>query len=247
MRRTLLAALLALLSLPAAAADVHRLAWDVSVAGQKVGSREATVTVDRGQTGTTRVIEAMTSISVSLAGQSLAYQQRLTAIAERAPASFHAVIKEDGRPREVQGRWSGTGWTVTRVDGSRVRTEDAPASRIDLSTADLFDPGSRYHLGRFDTVKVLSAETGDVWEGRVEKLGPSTVQVAGASVDVVGYAWHAPDGTSRFWYTSDGWLVKYETRIVGVKVEGVMTTPPPKGPDAFAVGIGRAEVEVSEL
>jgi hypothetical protein len=42
-------------------------------------------------------------------------------------------------------------------------------------------------------------------------------------------------------------MVKYATRVMGMKVEGVLTTPPPAGPDAFPVRAGPSGVEVESL
>lgn len=227
--------------------DTHRLTWDVKVDGQVIGSRSATITIESTGDRTTRVIESFTDIKASFGPVQWAFQQRLTVIGERQPAAFHSVMKEDGVPREVQARWDAAGWTVTVADGRSRRTFEASPQRIDMSTADLIDPGARTRIGDFTQVKLLSAETGDVWEGAVSPLGTARVRVGDAVVDVQGYAWESPAGRSSFWYDENGWLVQYQMRLLGRAIEGVLRNPPPLGADTFPVRVGGAQVEVRPL
>ena len=228
----------------ALAQDAPRsLTYEVRVGGQLLGTRELSVRyeVDAGEP--TRVIESFTELNGSVGPARIAYQQRITAFAGRAPASFHAVINENGAPREVQARWTSFGWTVSVADRKRVRTFEAPPDRIDISTIDLMDPGTRWTLGRFADLRILSAETGEVWEGPVTPLGPSTRSIQGKDVAVEGWAWKSPEGRTEFWYNSEGFLVEYKQRILGIQVQGVLRSPPPAGPDEFPVKVSRAEVE----
>lgn len=226
----------------------QRLVYDVSVAGKVVGSRSLTVRWEAADKGPpTRVLEAFTDIDGRVAGVELAWKQRVTAFAAGTPASFHAVIDESGSPHEVQAAWTPGGWRLTQVDRSRARTTDVPGYQIDLSTIDLIDPGSRYTLSQYDTLKVLSSETGEIWEGKVAPLGDSTVDISGRKVAVTGYSWTSPEGKSSFWYDDEGYLVRYEMRVLAVKVEGVLRSPPPAGPDVFAVSLGTARVDVEDL
>ena len=175
------------------------------------------------------------------------YKQRMTIFGSDGPASFHAVIEEQGKPHEVQARRGGGGWTVTTADRHGVRTAQAAPDRIDLSTADLVDPGSRWTLGRFQQVRVLSAESGDIWPGEVTALPAETLDIDGVQIPIRGWRWDSPAGKHTFWYDAEGWLVRYETRVMGVVVEGLLDDPPPKGPDVFAVPVGRVSVEQIDL
>jgi len=243
--RALVACLALGLSTPALAGD--KLTWSISVGGKAVGERTVEV-VEAGRPGReVRVIDLRTTIDGSLVGQPLQYKQRVDGVAGRTPASFHAVIEEAGEPRELQAQYSAAGWTITTIDRRDTRTYDADASRILMSTVDLFDPGSRYAIGRFDTLSMLSAETGDVWSGEVESLGHGTVAIGDEKVGVDGWAWKSPEGRHEFWFDAQGIMVKYATRILGFKVEGVLTSPPPPGPDDFPVRASRARVEIVDL
>jgi len=177
-----------------------------------------------------------------------AWQQRLTITGSNDPGSFHSVVKENGSPREIQGRWDPLiGWTITTVTRRQAVTRDVPNAYVDLSTADLIDPGAPSSLLRLDFARILAAETGDVWEGAVEPIGDKELTIAGRAVPVEGVAWMSPEGRTEFWYSSEGYLVQYRMRVLGFEVEGVLTKPPPPGLDEFAVPVGRPQVSVSDL
>lgn len=233
--RPLVALLIAVATAHAAhaAPEVHRVTWSLRLDGQEVGQRAATFTVEREGDDVRRTIEAHTKVAATVGPVAWRYEQKLTANGLVGPLAFRAVIVEDGAPREVQGRWAPAAWTIALADARSTRTYEAAAFRVDLSTVDLLDPYASRTLGRFSTLKVLSAETGEIFEGTVESLGGGTVQVAGRDVAVQGWAWTSSLGRSQFWYDGEGWLVKFETALLGRNVEGVLTQPPPSSPDSF--------------
>lgn len=220
------------------------LTWELSIKGQPVGTRTVKVKIVPADFGTRRVIESFTSVSGKIGPIPVDFRQRMTAHAIGGdPASFHSVVDQAGDASEIQGRFAPAGWTVSTNIGGRLRTSDYPPSRIDLSTADLLDPESRVGLGRTGSVRLLIAETGEVLEGSVEKLGSKELTIAGQKVDVDGYSWTSPEGRSAFWFSPEGYLVQYEMASFGVPIEGVLTEPPPAGIDDFPVRVGSAEVE----
>ncbi len=231
----------------AATPPEHTLTYDISIGGKAVGTRTLTVRYETDDGATQRVLESFTDIDATVIGQSLRFRERLTGFAGNTPASFHAVIEENGSPREVQAGWRPQGWTLTTVSRTRARTSDVPSYSIDISTVDLMDPGTRYPMERFETLKLLSAETGDIWQGDVSRLGADTVKIGATEIDVSGFSWASPEGPTRFWYDGEGYLVRYEMRVLGVRVEATLREPPPAGPDAFPVGLGSAKVDGQEL
>ena len=225
----------------------HKLSWDISVNGQPIGSRNLTVKFVPSGGEMLRIMESWTEIEGLVGPVELRYRQRLTAHASNEPASFHTVIDQNGSPSEVQGRYTVNGWWVTVADAGRSRTVDVDVNRIDLSTVDLFDPESRVALSRYEKIRLLSSETGDVWEGAVRDLGASEVRVEGQTIPVQGYAWDGPQGTSKFYYSDEGYLVQYHMKMSGFGVEGLLAKQPPGGIDEFPVAVGRAGVEVIDL
>ena len=73
--------ILALTALAGAADLEHALNWDLSVQGQKVGTRELTVKYvrDEGAVGFRRVIESWTEINGAGGPMRVTYRQRMTA------------------------------------------------------------------------------------------------------------------------------------------------------------------------
>jgi hypothetical protein len=193
------------------------------------------------------MLESFTDIDAQVGPVHVVYKQRLTGFAATGPASFHSVIQENGEALEVQARWGHDAWTVTVVDRRASRTTDYPTAQLDLSTVDLIDPGSRYSISRMTSARVLSAETGDIWEGDVSPMGTKEMALAGRHVTVDGFVWMSPEGRSEFWYSGEGYLVQYNMRLLGFRVEGTLIAAPPLGPDEFAVGLGAAQVDVSTL
>lgn len=244
-------ALLILLNTAVAGTPVsHELKWDLTVDGSSIGKRTMTVKFLPSDEGMLRILESWTEIDGKVGPIWVQYIQRLTAHAGNEPASFHAVIEENGNPREVQGRYTPDGWWVTNADAGRSRTVDVAANRIDLSSADLVDPESRMSLGRFaenSKVRLLSAETGDIWEGVLTTLGPSTISIDKSEVPVVGYHWDGPQGASEFFFSDEGYLVRYKMRLYGLHMQGTLVARPPGGIDEFAVVLGRPAIEEFDL
>ncbi len=242
---------LALLALPQAADASeleHTLQWSLSVRGQPVGTRDLTVKYVSGDSGTNRILESFTDLNGTVGPIKMRYRQRLTAhIDAREPASFHSTVDQNGSMMEVQARWTPSAWTITTTADGRSRTIDMPLNRIDISTADLMDPHSRLAVSRFDQVRVLSAESGEVTSGPVDKLGVSDIVVAGESVQVTGYAWTSPQGRSELYYSVDGFLVRYTTQLLGIEIEAQLVKPPPGGIDDFSVFIGPPQAATAEL
>jgi hypothetical protein len=226
----------------------HKLVWDMSVDGTTVGSRELTVRYLESDGGTNRILESYTDINGTLGPLKVRWRQRMTAhVDAKEPASFHSVVDQGGNVLEVQGRWTPTQWLVTTTANGRSRTNEVPLGRVDLSTADLMDPYSKLPLTHFREARVLSAESGDVLIGPVEQLGVSEVRVKTQTIQVSGYAWTSPQGRSEFFYSADGFLVKYKTQLMGIALEAVLREPPPGGVDDFPVTAARPSVDGEDL
>ena len=207
--------------------EVEQLTWNLAIGEVDIGQRTARVMVLPEEGGTRRMVEVQTEVSIGTTMANVAWAQRLTVHATRGPAAFHAVLRDGLTPREIQARPHLEGWTVTVVEPEDVRTWDLPRSRIDLSTADLYDPQSDVSLDRFGQARMLSTETGEVFTVEVERLGASDLEVAGTAVNVQGYALHGGPGTTRLYYSDSGYLVRHETRILGKVVTATLTAAPP--------------------
>lgn len=232
----------------AQSAPEPELTWQISAGGAVLGTRTAKVRTVPGAQGSRRVIESYTQLSGMVGPIQINWRQRLTAHVDGgAPASFHSVVDEGGSASEIQGRWTPSGWVVTTNLGGRTRSVDYPIHAIDLSSADLMDPERRANVFARERVKMLLDVSGEVLDGRTERLGPSEVTIGSTPVPVEGWAWTSPEGRSEFWFSADGWLVKYETQAMGLTLKGALTAPPPGGVDDFPVATGRPKVEIIPL
>lgn len=226
----------------------HTLVWDLSVRGTVVGSREVSVRYLESDGGASRILESFTDINGTIGPMKVRWRQRMTAhIDAREPASFHSVIDQDGAILEVQGRWTPAEWQVTTTTGGRSRTTAMPLARIDLSTADLMDPYTTIPISHYKEARILSAETGEVLLGPVQSLGVSEIKVKNLSIQVSGYAWSSPQGRSEFYYSADGFLVRYRTQLLGAEIEATLRDAPPGGVDDFPVAAARPSVDAQDL
>lgn len=244
--------LFALLAPTAHAAEPpDRLTWSLTLNGRPVGERSLTLSREALGEVELRTLQAVTKVDASVLGVSLAYQQKLTANADIGPASFISVVDQGGAVAEIQGRKTWAGWTLTVTERGRSQTDELAANAVDLSTADLLDPESRVPLSRFTEAKLLFTETGDVRSGTVEPLGPSEVDVQGTAVPVEGYRWTSDTDSPKFgytaYYTAEGWLVRFESRVFGQKVSGTLTEAPPRGADDAPVDVFGPSLEAVEL
>ncbi len=90
-------------------------------------------------------------------------------------------------------------------------------------------------MTRYPQAKVLSAETGDIFDGPVHGTGAGEISIGGVPVPVTGVEWTGDQGEGRFWYNNDGYLVRYELVVLGRRLVGTLREPPPLGPDAAPI------------
>lgn len=232
-----------------AAPPEQHLTWDLAIGGQPAGSRQLTIRYLPGEDG--RILEAYTSVTGQFGPVKLNYEQRMTGHVRNGPADLHSVADEGNVIVEVQARWAPAAWTVTTTLNGVSTPATVATNRLDLSTLDLLDPLTSAPFAGRTSATVLVAETGEILTGAVEPLGASEVTVAGTTVPVTGYAWTSTAGRSELYYSADGFLVRYQTRLggklAGVAVEGVLRAPPPAGLDQFPVGGGAGGIDAVDL
>ncbi len=242
--RTWIFVFLAMLPGAASAVDpgVQTLQWDVFLNGQRVGKRVLTIRYVPLPEGTLkRIVES--SLDIQPPGSKVpTWQQRVAGHAGLLPASFHSVIMEKGGAREVQARVAEDGWVVSLVEGGKSKTFELAGNRIDMSTVDFLDPSSAVPMSRYDDVRVLSAESGEILEGKVLRMGPSDLMIGGTLVHTEEYMLEAGGARSSLFYTADGFLVRWDTRIGLLDVVNMLAEPPPAGIDDAPVPIGGSEI-----
>lgn len=231
--------MLAAFALAVAAADPPPelgVVWALTIDGQPVGTRELRVRFEGEPGDLSRFIESWTELNVGRRREAVGYRQRLSADAsDGQPASFHATLDLDGEAREVQARFIGGVWRLMVSTPAGTEHETLHPSRVDLSTVDLFDPEAERRLAHYEYAHVLSAEVGRVLEGPVVALGPEDVVVGGETLSTERFEWRTPEATWRFWYASNGFLVKYEAPVLGHLVQAMIVGQVPRSVDEFPI------------
>lgn len=235
------------LAAPATPAAQH-YAWEISFLGEPVGERTLDVTFARTQDGLERVFKSTTTIDARSVDFEYVYQMNLAARAKLGPASFNSSVARNADSWSTELRWSSHGLYLTHVDGQGVAVDkELPPTAADLSTADLFDPLSQVPLTRFESVQVMSAETGEIWSSRVRRLGPSEVDIEGTLLLVEGVVLHPPEGRTALYYTAEGVPVRYEYYVDGRLFEAVLQHLPPPGVDESPVPVARPDIATIDL
>lgn len=235
--------LLAIGALAHASGMEHQLTWDIQLDGTTVGSRTLTVKYLAAEEGTMRrILESYAEFDGEPAGQDVSFAHRVTGHAGKLPSSFHSVVSDNGTARDVQARVLEDAWRVSVSEEGFAKTFDLAPERIDLSTVDLLDPATTVPISRYESARVLSAETAEIWEGEVTRMGPSELVISGEKVHCEEYMWEPPQGRASFYYTADGFLVKYEMKLAGVDVMAILKEPPPEGVDDAPVPIAPGEI-----
>lgn len=219
----------------------QKLSWAITLDGQPIGKRDLTLKFAYEEDGLSRrFMEVWTELDATVFGLDYSVRQRITGQATRGPAAFAAVTKFQEDTTEVQGRLEGTEWMLSVATNGREWHKDLPRNSIDLSTIDFMDPESRVGFETKSVARVLASETGDILEGEVKAIGKGEIEVAGKPVPVAGFAWTPDEGEMRLWFSGEGYLVRYETNVMGRWIVGTLTTPPPRGIDDAPVTEGGA-------
>ncbi len=236
------------MAVASAAEEPHQYTWDLSFMGMPVGKHELAVGYERTERGLERVLRSTTTIDATPVDFDYQYQLMVAGRATNDPAAFNASVNRNGTTWGNEVRWAQSGIYVTHVDAQgRAEEEVLSNAAANLSTLDLFDPLSRVALSRYESVSLLSAETGAVWRSRVRRTGPTEVIIQGTKLLTEGMVLHAPDGRQAFYYTADGIPVRYEYYVDGRLFEAVLAHLPPPGVDELPVSLGRPEITVVDL
>ena len=224
---SLLLSLLGLV-LPALATGEQVLLYDLSLDGQRVGTRHVTLrSLQAEDGGEVRVIESYTELEASIAGQTLDFANRATARVETATTSFTSSVSEGGQVREVQARQRSDGtWKVTVIEGSEVKQATLPRGQVDLSSMQLLDPVAHRELTARARASVLAVETGTLFSGLVEDLGEGQIELSDGAVSVHRWAWSPSSLRMELAWSQDGVLVAYDSQVLGRTVQARLRQVP---------------------
>ncbi|MEC7239831.1 MAG: DUF6134 family protein [Myxococcota bacterium] len=224
--RTLLPLLLGFLGLGEAHAETQELRYTLASNGQEVGHRDLKIRFLPGEYGEKRFIESWTEFKLPLARRSFHYKQRLNGLAKSGPMGFRASMSEDGHLREVQVVHQPEQWMVTHAELGRSWVLPVDSEAFDATSITLVDPGSHGFLNDRLSLRVLSAETGKVVEGRLVHQGSQSVAIAGQAVEAQHYLWELESGSIHLAYDSAGYLIRYTLQIAGQELTATLDALP---------------------
>jgi len=207
--------------------ETQEMVYDLILSGDSVGRRRVTVRYLPGKAGEVRVIESYTELSVPLGKRSFGFVQRLSGMGAPGAAGFVATTREMGKPYEVQLTERLDGWRVSLTENQRLAHWNLEKGAFDATSLTLVDPEAATEvLSDRSTLRVLSAETGKVVEGKLVALGAGSVAVAGTSVPVSRWAWELPSGRVELAYGPEGHLVAYNLLVGGKVVQARLQQVP---------------------
>ena len=225
--RWTLSILTALLGMPHANADTQELRYTLSFKGSEVGHRDLSIRYIASEQGEKRFIESWTEFNVRIAQRDFGYKQRLTGLAKSRPMGFAAAMSEDGHLREVQVAEQPERWIVTHAEYGRSWAIPVDSGSFDATSLTLVDPGAKGFLDNVLDLKVLSAETGTVVSGQLQRKGEKNLSIDGSDVLVDTYKWSAEGGAVELAYNSEGYLVHYTVQVAGQELSATLNALPP--------------------
>ncbi|MBN1337328.1 MAG: hypothetical protein JXB39_15325 [Deltaproteobacteria bacterium] len=226
---------------PALAAELQPLAYTILSDDQPVGRRDVGIRYLPQERGEVRILESWTSLELVAGGARLSFEQRLGA-RFGGDRGFASSTRANGVLREVQARLGVDGaWCVTVTSGGEANTWILAGDAVDLTSAELNDRERALPLlARIDTLRLLSAETGQVLDGPVTALEPDTIEIGGRPVPVQRFRWTPPEGAMVLAFDDEGTLLAYDWEALGRRVGArAGSLPPPRswggGPEASVV------------
>lgn len=216
--RIFLTTLLCFFALNEASAETQELRYTLSANGQEVGHRTLKIRFIQGEYGEKRFIESWTEFQLPIARRNFHYKQRLSGLTKTRPMGFSASMSEDGHLREVQVVQQPERWMVTHAELGRSWILPVQEASFDATSLTLVDPGSKGFLDDRMSLRVLSAETGQVVEGRLVDQGTRSLEIEGQSVDAEHYQWTLDSGSVDLAYSEDGYLLSYTVAIAGQRL-----------------------------
>ena len=143
------------------------LVYDLTLAGEPVGSRTIKIRYisPTERDSSARELESFTEVNMTVAGKGIQYQQHATAKFTDYKTHFVSIVSVNDKNFELQGKSrSNQSWVVHEILPSGVLKQQYSATDVQGISLALFDPGqaNKWTEGYQSFYQV---ETGDVWSG----------------------------------------------------------------------------------
>lgn len=217
--------MLLLVAAALAAAD-QKIVYDLTVNGERVGTREVSLRYVARDDGERRVIDSLTDLTV--AGSHVVV--RTNGLSTPRSAQFTSTFEQDGARSQVQGtELPGGGWRLVLAEGKAVSEKALTRSEAQVTSLDLMDPGRNRVLTSPGQVGIVLVESGELLSGAVGEGTEGVIQVGGQKVPVTRYTVSGSGGSAKFDLDAEGLLLRSELRWLGQTVIATAReTPPPR-------------------
>ncbi len=219
-------------------AETQTLEYGITAAGLAVGTRSLKITYLPGPQGEQRLLECYTEIPIA------GFSQRVSGLStDSLTPGFSANNAQGGEVWEVQAVREDGGLQVHFIDSRGTQSSALAWTQVDTSTLALMDP--ERSLGQASRLDMLSAETGEVLSGPLEKVGTESLSIGGATVPAEHYLWTPETGAVHFYYGESGVLLQTRTRIAGQEVQLTLSELPAERSLDLDLDLGPAVQEQS--
>ncbi|MEC8380515.1 MAG: hypothetical protein VXZ96_09365 [Myxococcota bacterium] len=213
-----------------AASGNQELSYTIRLNGKKVGERTVVIRYtapSEFQPQGGKTIESWTEIDATIAGMPQKYRNRVTAQLSPTSHQFVSVIGLNDDSLELQGRRLSSGrWMVSEIttDGLQ-RSEYRPSELTNVSLS-LFDPEQMASWWNGREQGIFLTEAGERWVGQWSEGTEVDINRNGETVIGNRYVFKGDKGDLVAIWDSNGNLLDWESKIMGVKVEGHITRFP---------------------
>jgi hypothetical protein len=230
-----------------AQAAEQSLVYDLTLAGEPVGHRTVTIkyATAKDRDSGSREVESFTEINMTIAGKEIAYQQHATGVFTDSKTRFVSIVSLNGTNFELQGKSrSNQSWIVHEILPSGVLKHEYSAYEVQGISLALFDPGqsNQWTEGHQSFYQI---ETGDVWSGEWHSEKESSISNNGESILGRQSRYHSDKGDLVAAWSSEGLLLDWELKIMGVTLDATLRNLPAK-PDFGEVNIQQSFQGVEE-
>ncbi|HJN74765.1 MAG TPA: hypothetical protein QGF58_12605 [Myxococcota bacterium] len=216
-----------LMSTIAWAGEAQDLRYEVRIDEVVVGHRDLRISYVEAEDGERRLLESRTTCTIG----GIEFDQHATGLGAAGVQGFSSSMKDQDGAWNIQAVRAPEGLVVHTVNAGGRSEKTLRHGEVDASTLGLMDPAIDLREGR---LRVLSAETGDVIEGTLERADG-------------GWAYVTESYTHHLVYGPDGHLLKWTTRWLGQDVELRLIGEPPKRDWGGVEPLGGDGVRVEEL
>ena len=218
----------------------QELSYTIRLNGKKVGERNVMIRYtppSEFQPQGGRTIESWTEAEISIAGQVQRYRNRATAEISASSYQFVSAIGLNEDLLELQGRRLSSGrWFVSEISSEGLQKSEYRPSELHNVSVAFFDPEQQGSWLTGRQQGILHTEAGEIWLGTWSEGSEVSINRNGETVTAMSYTFQSDKGNLVAVWDSNGILLRWESVILGVSVEGEIDKLP-EAPDFGSIDV----------